>query len=215
MTPASAEVEAALASLFPAGVAVAAERIGSDDALDLWPEERAAIQGAVPKRRAEFLAGRRAARRVMAALGHGPAALPMAADRSAIWPAGLSGSIAHDAGLAVAVGRRGAPLGIDVEPDLPLEEELWRTICSQVELATLKGETGRLVRRVFCAKEAVFKAQPADRRALFGFDAVEVTLAEGAFDAQFREDVGPFRAGQRLSGRLAVVGGVILAGVAW
>lgn len=212
---AAPSVEAALRALFPAGVAVAAQRIGRADPALLWPEEQLAVAGAVPRRLAEFAAGRTAARRVLATLGQPPAALPMGPDRAALWPAGLSCSIAHDADLAVAVGRWGAPLGVDLEPDAPLEAELWPVFCSPDELRRLDGDTGRLVRQVFCAKEAVFKAQDPDARAMFGFDALTVTLAEGAFNAQFRASVGAFRAGQVLSGRLALVDGVILAGVAW
>jgi 4'-phosphopantetheinyl transferase EntD len=139
----------------------------------------------------------------------------MGPDRAAVWPAGLSGSIAHDSGLAIAVARRGAPLGVDLETDAPLEEDLWQIICTRTELDRLARDTGRRVRQVFCAKEAVFKAQLPDARAMFGFEALEVTLAEGRFDAQFRASVGAFQAGQVLSGRLAVVDNVILAGVAW
>lgn len=215
MTPAPAAVEAALRRIFPAGVAVAAEAIGAPDSASLWPEERAAIQGAVPNRLAEFAAGRMAARRVLAALDHPPAALPVAPDRAAIWPAGLSGAIAHDSALAVAVARRGSPLGVDLEPDAPIEPDLWLTLCQPDELSRLTADTGRQVRQLFCAKEAVFKAQPPGSRAMFGFDALAVTLVEGGFDAQFRQDVGVFRAGQVLSGRLARVEGRVLAGVAW
>lgn len=208
-------VEAALRGLFPAGVAVAAERIGQAQATSLWPEEQRAIQGAVTHRLAEFAAGRTAARRVLSALDHSPAALAVDANRAAVWPAGICGSVAHDARLAVAIGRRGAPVGIDLEPDTPLEPDLWPVICSPDELARLLCNRGLLVRQVFCAKEAVFKAQPPDARAMFGFDALEVTLAEGAFHAQFRISVGAFRAGQVLTGTIARVDGVILAGVAW
>lgn len=208
-------VEAALRSLFPPEVAVAAERTRAPDIAALWPEERQAIDGAVPHRLAEFAAGRTAARRVLAALGHPPVALPMGADRAALWPGGVSGAIAHDADLAVAVGRRGAPLGVDLEPDAPLEETLWPIICAPDELGLLRGDPARLVRRVFCAKEAVFKAQDPAHRALFGFEAVAVTLVEGGFNAQFRADVGCFRVGQVLTGRLTVVGSTVLAGVAW
>lgn len=214
MTPDLAVVEAALRALFPAGVAVAVEPVGRGDTANLWPEERTAIQGAVPKRLAEFAAGRRAARKALLALGHPPGPLPVGPDRAAVWPMGLSGSIAHDARLAVAVARVGAPLGVDLEPDAPLEAGLWSSICSDRELLRLSGDTGRLVRRIFCAKEAVFKAQDPHTRGLFGFEALDVTLAAAGFHAQFCADAGSFRAGQVLSGRLAAVGGIILAGVA-
>lgn len=117
MTPATGPVEAALRTLFPPGVAVAAERIVPSDASKLWPEEHAAVAGAVPARLAEFVAGRTAARRVLLALGQPAQALPMGPDRAAIWPGDIAGSIAHAAGLAVAVGRLEAALGVDIEED--------------------------------------------------------------------------------------------------
>ena len=215
MTADLAAVEAALRRIFPDDVALAAEHVVQGGPQDLWPEEEAAACGAVPQRLAEFAAGRRAARRVLAALGRPPAALPMAQDRAAVWPSDLCGSIAHAARIAVAVARPGPPLGVDLEPDLAVDPDLWPTLCSPAELSRLSGDTGRLVRRIFCAKEAVFKAQDPDRRAMFGFDAVDVTLAEAGFDAQFRFDAGGFRAGQVLSGRLETAGNVILAGVSW
>lgn len=209
-----APVEAALQSLFPAGVAVAVEPVMGADPSALWPEERTAIRGAVPRRLAEFAAGRAAARRALTKLGHRPVALPVGEDRAAIWPDGVAGAIAHAADLAVAVARRSGLLGVDLEPDGPLEAALWPLICGPEELQRLHGDTGRLVRQVFCAKEAVFKAQPADGRAMFGFEALDVTLVDGGFNAQFRASVGVFVAGQVVTGRMALFDDLILAGVA-
>lgn len=209
------QIEAALRALFPAQVAVALCTLAAADPRDLWPEESAAVSGAVPRRLAEFTAGRQAARTALAVLGQAPVALPMGPDRAAIWPEGIAGSIAHAAGLAVAVARRGAPLGVDVEEDSPLPDDLWPTLTSPEERAAFPpGDTGQQVRRVFAAKEAVFKAQPQGARAMFGFDAVRVTLVEDGFDAQFLVDAGAFRTGERLRGRLALVEGLVLAGVA-
>lgn len=174
------------------------------------------MTGAVPARLADFAAGRQAARRALHLLGHPPTALPVGPDRAALWPPDISGSIAHAAALAVAVARRGAPVGVDLEEDAPIAPDLWPILCNAEELAQLgTQDTGRRVRRVFCAKEALFKAQAADRRAMFGFEAVSVRLVEGGFLARFRQDAGAFRAGQVLQGRLATVAGRILSGVAW
>ncbi len=215
MTPATGPVEAALRTLFPPGVAVAAERIVPSDASKLWPEEHAAVAGAVPARLAEFVAGRTAARRVLLALGQPAQALPMGPDRAAIWPGDIAGSIAHAAGLAVAVGRLEAALGVDIEEDSALPPDLWPIICSPDELRRLaQSETGRAVRQVFCAKEAVFKAQAQGRRAMFGHESLSVTLAGEGFDAQFLVDAGAFRAGQIVRGRIVAVSGLVLAGVA-
>lgn len=215
MTDTPAAVEAALRSLFPTGVAVAVEPIVPTGADRLWPKERPAVAGAVPARLAEFVAGRSAARRALAALDQPQQALPMAADRAAIWPAGISGSIAHAAGLAVAVARRGdAPLGVDIEDDTAIAPDLWAILCGPAELQRLTGDRGKGVKRLFCAKEAVFKAQAPDRRAMFGHEMLTVTLAGDRFDASFLGDAGAFRAGQVVRGRIAVAAGRVLAGVA-
>lgn len=208
-------VEAAVASLFPPGTAIAVEPVGADRDSALWPEELAAIAGAVPARRAEFAAGRLAARRCLTALGRAPAGLPMAADRAAVWPDGVFGSISHASGVAIAVARMAGPLGMDVEEDAPLEADLWPIICAADELSDLpEAGRGRLVRQVFAAKEALFKAQDPAQRVMFGFDAVNVRLTAGGFAARFRLNVGAFAEGQVVEGRLALVHGMVLAGVA-
>ena len=208
-------VEAALASLFPPGVAVAAERITPDRNGTLWPEELAAIAGAVPARQAEFAAGRTAARRCLAALGLPPASLPIGSDRAAVWPAGVYGSISHAGGFAVAVAGVTSPLGVDLEVDAALEPDLWPIICAAGEMPDLPDtDTGRLVRQILAAKEAVFKAQMPATRAMFGFEAVQVRLTDGGFAARYLQDAGVIRAGTDLGGRFARVQGLILAGVA-
>lgn len=208
-------VRAALATLFPADVAIAVCDLAAADPATLWPAERAAIAGAVPHRLAEFAAGRAAARAALSALGHAPAALPMGPDRAPVWPHGVAGSIAHAAGVAIAVARHGAPLGVDVEADAPLPPDLWPVITTPAERAALpEGDTGSLIARVFVGKEALFKAQAPGARAMFGFDAVSLTLAKTGFDAKFLTKAGAFRTGDILHGRLAVADGLILAGVA-
>lgn len=215
MIPDPGAVEAALRSLFPAGVAVAVEPIVPASATALWPDERPAVAGAVPARLNDFVAGRTAARGALQALGLPPVALPMAADRAAVWPDGISGSIAHAAGFAVAVARRGGPLGVDIEDDAGIAPDLWPFLCTADELRRLSGETmGQTVKRIFCAKEAVFKAQVPGLRAMFGHEILSVTLAEDGFDAQFLGQAGAFRAGQIVRGRCLCTMGLVLAGVA-
>jgi 4'-phosphopantetheinyl transferase EntD len=207
-------IEAALGALFPPDVAVALCTVGAADARDLWPAERAAVEGAVPQRVAEFAAGRQAAQAALFALGEPSVALPMGPDRAPVWPAGIAGSISHAAGLAAAVVRKGAPLGLDIEEDAPLPPDLWPIIASADECASFPAkDAGPLIRQVFAAKEAIFKAQAPDHRVLFGFDAVAVALANDKFDATFRMDVGAFAQGEVIRGRLALVEGLILAGV--
>ncbi len=207
-------VEAALATLFPPTVAVAAEAITADRTLALWPEERADIAGAVPARQAEFAAGRTAARRCLAALGREPVGLSIGKDRAAVWPQGVFGSISHANGFAVAVASLDGPIGVDLEVDAAIEPELWPLICGADELERQPSkDPGRWVRHIFAAKEAVFKAQMPDDRVMFGFDSVQVTLAGNDFVALYLKKQGRFAKGAEVRGRLAFVSGMVLAGV--
>ena len=115
----------------------------------------------------------------------------------------------------MAAARRGAPLGVDIEDDAGIAPDLWPIICLPDELQRLgKGDTARQVKRIFCAKEAVFKAQAPANRVLFGHGILSVTLAGDHFDAQFLTDAGAFRAGQTVRGRIVVQDGLVLTGVA-
>ena len=78
----------------------------------------------------------------------------------------------------------------------------------------LDSDAGKEVKRLFCAKEAVFKAQAPESRVLFGHEILAVTLADDYFDAQFLTNAGAFQAGQIVRGRIAVADGLVLAGVA-
>jgi 4'-phosphopantetheinyl transferase EntD len=171
----------------PAEVSVGACRVGAGE---VWDDEAAALPRAVPKRRAEFAAGRTAARAALAGLGLAPVSLPRLPDRLPLWPPGLRGSIAHCDTVAVAAATR-APLspGIDVEPDAPLPADLVEVVASRRELAvTLPVNVARLV---FCAKEAAFKAQFPLTRAWLDFADLTVTLtADGGFTARLNRDAG-------------------------
>ena len=60
-----------------------------------------------------------------------------------------------------------------------------KIICLPEELNRLgEADRARQVKCIFCAKEAVFKAQAALHRAMFGHEILAVTLAGADFDAQ-------------------------------
>ncbi|MCH2094781.1 MAG: 4'-phosphopantetheinyl transferase superfamily protein [Rhodobacteraceae bacterium] len=160
---------------------------------ELFPAEACAISNAVPRRRAEFAFGRHVARRAMAGLGFPDVPVPMGPDRAPQWPPGLHGSISHAEGHCLAVVSKSetvTSLGIDVEPDLPLPEDVIETVCSVTERQRFAQD----LRRVFSAKEAVFKALYPECGVVFGFDALEVTESR----AQFTCDIGPFPKGKVL-----------------
>jgi 4'-phosphopantetheinyl transferase EntD len=173
MSPAP-ELSALIRQVTLPGLAWGVARIG--EAGGLYPEEAAHVARSRAPRRAEFAAGRLAARRALRALGRPACAIPAAPDRAPLWPEGLSGSISHAAGLAVAVLalRPDHPLlGLDIEAAEPLEPALIAEICRPEERAALPpGSEGLAARRVFSGKEALYKAHYPRHRVLFGFHAL-------------------------------------------
>ena len=122
------------------------------------------------------------ARELLRQLGAAAAApLPRSPSGAPEWPAGVIGSLAHDADFAVAAAaRRGRiiGLGVDVEPAEPLPADVIDMVLSAAELREAAGDGVRR-RLVFVAKEAVYKAtHPLDGMWL-DFEDIEVRLAEG------------------------------------
>lgn len=195
-------------ALLPAGCAVAGGPIALWDG-PLFPQEEEAIARAVPRRRAEFAAGRRAARAALGALGLPPLPLPRRAEGPPLWPPGVTGSITHGGGhvlAAVCSPDRAVALGLDLEPLLPLDEALRPAIAAP--------EEGGDLLRLFCAKEAAGKAQFALSGRVLGLGDLRVTLTEGGFEACFAISVPPFAAGERIAGGQAALGGFLISAVA-
>lgn len=190
--------------ILPLGVAFGACRIG--EGADLWPEEMMATLSMVPARRAEFAAGRRAARRAMTVAGLPLAPIPMDADRAPAWPDGVVGSISHCDDLAVAIcaDARWRGLGIDLERDGPCDPDLAETVLTP-------AEAGLPARLAFCLKEAAYKAQYRVTRQIFGFDQLRLEVRPDGFVARFTADLGPFAAGEGIEGRYCRADGLILA----
>lgn len=217
--PEPARVQSLARGLFPSAVVVRTMSV-SDSVPAAMPEETACLSPrTVAGRRREFAAGRAAARAAMAELGLEPAAITMSADRSPIWPPGLTGTIAHCGQFALAAlvrSRDIRAIGIDVEPSDPLAADLVSEICSPAELAWLDTLADPLThaKLVFCAKEAAYKSQYPISRTMFGFDGLDTQfdMENNSFTARFTRDVGPFSAGARIKGRFAVGAGVILTG---
>jgi 4'-phosphopantetheinyl transferase EntD len=207
-------------AVLPGAVTVGAAAIGAAGAApaeawpsEAWPEEIAALPRAVPRRRAEFAAGRAAARMALAGLGLPPVALPPLPDRLPRWPPGIRGSIAHCATVAVACATRAAlSPGIDIEPDAPLPPDLAEAVAAPRELAgDLPAHAARIV---FAAKEAVFKAQFPLTRTWLDFADLVVTLGrDGRFVARLdRAAHGGGACPEAVAGRWIAAGGLIVTG---
>jgi len=141
---------------------------------------------AVAKRRAEFLAGRLAARTALTALG--VESMPgRNEDGSPRWPAQISGSITHGAERAFcAVARTDdvRSLGIDAERLMgpQTKAELVARICSTAELEVLARGLGapehHLVSLAFSAKESLYKCLYPLVGRYMDFAAARVVFAE-------------------------------------
>lgn len=167
-------------SPFPAGVAYSCLREEETAGMTIAPEEEAILgPRAVKKRRAELRLGRLVAR--LALQRHGVASPPpilKGPSREPLWPVGVTGSISHSSGVAVAaVASRDAygALGIDIErsdernlDDFPLEQ-----IASTVESSWIRGGDGaeRAI-ALFSAKETIYKALFPICRRYIGFAEV-------------------------------------------
>lgn len=152
------------------------------------------IAHSVPKRQAEFLAGRLCARAALATLGRAACTVGVGAHREPVWPDGVIGSISHNGSYAAAVACPAAVLagiGIDIESIIGAEARaaMAELVVSAAELdylRALSGEMGGvlsldcLLTLVFSAKESFFKAAFAQVRAYFDFDAVRVTEIDTA-----------------------------------
>ncbi len=176
---------------------------------------------AVPKRRAEFLAGRWAARSALAALGVDAERAPgRNQDGSPRWPAQVTGSITHGAERALCAVARTSDvrsLGIDAERLMSpaAKDELFARICNEDERAVLAaGVTApehHLVTFAFSAKESLYKCLYPLIGQFMDFSAARVVAADGR--AQGERLVGEltlelgvdwspeFRQGQRLAAR--------------
>lgn len=134
----------------------------------LFPEEAALIQQATSaKRRELFAAGRIAARRAISALrpSKSPSAILRGPSNEPLFPSGIHASISHCDQLACAVASSNTALlglGVDIEQrNRPLSPRVVQRITSATErecYRTLPDDEHSLWIKIFCAKEAIFKA---------------------------------------------------------
>ncbi len=201
------------------GVAVAARDPRADQP-GLMPAEADAVASAVASRQREFACGRAAARGALAQIGIHGQPVPCGADRAPIWPDGAVGSITHTDTLCLAAaGASGSfqSIGLDLERASPLPGDLWDSVLTGPERARLDRlpatERGRTAKLIFAAKECAFKCQYPLTGALFGFDALEISLDPGRklFHATAPEAGGGSAPDDRMTGRYVTFMGHVLA----
>src|SRR5712692_6004790 len=117
IVPAESSFQSAIDALAFPVVVIGHRLISPGDEHALLPEEAPAFTASVVKVRRASGAARIVARQLLMRLGHPGCALPKSPSGAPIWPAGVIGSLTHDARVAVAaVGlcRDVGAIGIDV-----------------------------------------------------------------------------------------------------
>jgi 4'-phosphopantetheinyl transferase EntD len=136
----------------------------------VWPDyafvdaEARIVTRASAERRAEFAAGRTYARSALRTLDvTEPVAILKGPAGEPLWPTGIVGSITHCPGFALAAVARTdevETIGVDVEPNEPLPEEIRSIVLLPGEplVAGNPLSKAHLDRLTFSAKEAAYKA---------------------------------------------------------
>lgn len=190
--------------LLDLGPAIATAGVATHDHQRVIDELSGVIEGAperaVAKRRAEFMAGRWAARQALSALGV-DGAPGRNEDGSPRWPAEMAGSITHGADRALCAVARAAQvrsLGIDAERLMnhTASAELRARICAPDELELFRHALERpehhSVTFAFSAKESLYKCLHPLIGKFMDFHAARVVSAAAQ------------RAGDYLVGELAL-----------
>ena len=180
------------------------------------------IARAAPRRRAEWLAGRRCASEALRLLTGQGACLGMASDRSPLWPDGIVGSISHSGDVAIAIAARagscrGIGIGIDIERlmDGQGASEVASEALTLLERRRL-GNDPFSVTLAFSAKESLFKALHPLLRRPMSFQLSELVAWDGQGTARLRLVEGlssEFPAGREIEARFARFGDLLLTRV--
>ncbi|TGV55538.1 4'-phosphopantetheinyl transferase superfamily protein [bacterium M00.F.Ca.ET.141.01.1.1] len=181
MTPEEIALARAMAAMAPAGVRTGCRIIREGDETHLLSAEAGSIPARQPAMRRASGAARWIAHRLLADAGFDGFALLRTPSGAPAWPQGITGSLAHDDDMAVAAVAPVAgigSLGIDVEPALPLPDEISALVAMPAD-RTGTADRQLAGRVLFAAKEAVYKAAyPLDREVL-GYEDIVVDLETG------------------------------------
>jgi len=201
-----------------AGVGVGVASEGEVENSPAEPDELPS--GAPAGRRASFTLGRIAARRALMDFGEPAQSIPVGPEGSPAWPPRIVGSVAHTAGVGVAVvgwAALFAGLGVDVEAEgRVVTDGVRRRICTLEEAAWVSAsqDPALALKRVFCAKEATYKALAA-RAGYFGFHDVRYTDAgPDRLEGVVLKLAWPDELPRSISARTVVAAGFVVACVA-
>ena len=177
--PVDPSLARAIETLSAPGILVGHRLISPGDELALLAAEAQSMASPLIGVRRASGAVRIVGRQLLARLGYAACAVPKSPSGAPLWPAGVTGSFAHDEHVAVAaVAPCGdvTAVGIDVEPAELLPPELLDMVATPQERRRL-GDDPYRGRLLFAAKEAVYKSVYPLDRIFLDFHDVEVDLA--------------------------------------
>lgn len=168
----------------PPGAAAAS--VLADPELPAFPAELKLVASSVSRRRADFLAGRAAAQRCLEQLGY--PRQPLLRDKygAPVWPAGVAGSITHDAGVAICIAMRSGAvrkLGIDLLDTRHRADfrNLARIYLSEREMHRLDELNECDLQALFCMKESLVKVFSGDAKGFLDLREIEATAGKDSF----------------------------------
>lgn len=187
------------------------------------------IVRSVPARRAEFLAGRLAARDALAEIGEAPIDLPIGRMRAPVWPRGIIGSISHSNNLAAGIGMSNAVhrgVGLDIEQVVSAEvgTSLAEIAATRYEQSLFSRAAPDMSRRqmltiIFSAKESLFKAISANVGRYLEFTAAQVAVVDaqaGIVTLEATSALSPaIGMGHRFAARFVLVKETVLTLLVW
>lgn len=135
--------------------------------LAIWSEEEHLVAGVTPRSRAQFAAGRDAARQAMVALGMPAVGIGRGTEGEPLFPTELRGSISHTRDHAVALvglATDYGSVGVDLDDaralgDAAAAEITWELEVSRIQRAMNLADRAAAQNFAFSAKEAIFKCQ--------------------------------------------------------
>lgn len=170
-----------LLAVCPRGISVGCRTIESGDEHFLLPQERQSVRTSNIDRLRASGAARHIAHRLLGEYDKQEFPILRASSGDPIWPKRIVGSLAHDDEVAVAaVGNADSfsGLGIDVEPSVPLPEDIQSLVRNAADDTGEEHASGISDRILFCAKEAVYKAVYPLDRVMLNFDDISINLTE-------------------------------------
>lgn len=176
------------------------------------------LETAIPKRKAEFLAGRYCAQKALKKMGVSCShTIAIGENRVPCWPAGTVGSITHSKGFASAiVASSDVARSIGVDSEALIAEKTANNVSRHIltdmeryeENAGLVSSDRQYLTLIFSAKESIFKCLYPLVQQYFDFRHAMVTLdpeQPGHFHFQLLKDLGgEFSSGFSASGYFAL-----------